>query len=228
MAKRKVAKSKQKAKQKQTQPKKLTVRQQKQQAKKQQKKQKKELEKQRQQAEQKRLADKKQKQFLGKANKIEKEIKEKFRVATEEINKQIEAQQEAEKERKRQAEFERKRRIKDEIEKLKAKEIQQDDLVYDKLSNLIDMYPGKGAIILKKVLEHEISSYGYHETMAAIRQVDDNIMALAEVICYYEEDSTVLNRAIVNFIDLLRGTIPTVKESQEISDLMDELDQMEV
>lgn len=122
------------------------------------------------------------------------------------------------------------RRKQDERDRQKAKMSNNDwlsegQIVYKRMLEKIDAAVGResrSAEHLKNVLESEISQYGFDVTMKCIAMTPDDMMELTEVALNYRRDSDRHQQAVIEIVNLIRGTIPTAQELQQLSELAEQ------
>lgn len=122
------------------------------------------------------------------------------------------------------------RRKQDEKDRERAKKSQDDwlsegQIVYKKMNENIDAAVGRdsrAANHLKNVLESEISQYGFEPVMKSIAMQSEDIMALAEVALNYRRDTDRHEQAVIEIVNIIRGTIPTAEELQQLSELAEQ------
>lgn len=100
------------------------------------------------------------------------------------------------------------------------------EIVYQNISELIEQYPDKGSIMLSNVLHHEIQQYGLDNVLRNMSEAPSEAIELAQNIIYYVEDSTKIHSALVEFVNIIRGTKATDEEAKELGDALDELTDM--
>lgn len=126
--------------------------------------------------------------------------------------------------------FNEERRKQDERDREKAKRSNNDwlsegQIVYKRMLEKIDAAVGRNsrsAEHLKNVLESEIQQYGFDATMASIAMQSDDIMELTEVALNYRRDTDRHQQAVIEIVNVIRGTIPTAQELQELSELAEQ------
>lgn len=122
------------------------------------------------------------------------------------------------------------RRKQDEKDRERAKKSQDDwlsegQIVYKKMNESIDSAVGRdsrAANHLKNVLESEISQYGFEPVMKSIAMQSEDIMELTEVALNYRKDTDRHEQAVVEIVNIIRGTIPTAEELQQLSELAEQ------
>lgn len=120
-------------------------------------------------------------------------------------------------------EWEKQRRQQDYLDYLNSEAYREGEIKYNEIIKLIDQYPTKGAERLKEALKNEITNYGKNNVITAIGMAPDYYAEHARNIIYYEEDSTAIHSAFLDFFELITGTIPTDTEAKELGDTLDEM-----
>ncbi len=113
------------------------------------------------------------------------------------------------------------RREQDMLDRLNAEQYREGELVYDNIVSLINHYPTNGSKALSDILDSEISKYGKDAVIRSMANAPEEATALATVIAYYEEESSAINSAIVEFTQIITGTIPTAEEAKDLGEIMD-------
>lgn len=122
------------------------------------------------------------------------------------------------------------RRRRDEKDRERAKKSQDDwlsegQIVYKKMVENIDAAVGRdsrAANHLKNVLESEIKQYGFKPVMKSIAMQSEDIMALAEVALNYRRDTDRHEQAVIEIVNIIRGTIPTAEELKQLSEMAEQ------
>lgn len=122
------------------------------------------------------------------------------------------------------------RRKQDEKDRERAKKSQDDwlsegQIVYKKMNESIDTAVGRdsrAANHLKNVLESEIAQYGFEPVMKSIAMQSEDIMELTEVALNYRRDTDRHEQAVIEIVNIIRGTIPTAEELQQLSELAEQ------
>lgn len=134
---------------------------------------------------------------------------------------------ELEQQRREQAEWERRRREQDARDRRRAADISQGETMYQNIVDLVEKFPmRKGANILSRGLQSEISKYGRDNVLAAMANAPGDLVDAAQNIIYYTEGAEALHGAIVSFFEAITSTIISQQEAQEIGDYMDEITDM--
>ncbi len=98
------------------------------------------------------------------------------------------------------------------------------EIVYDKIMNMIDAYPTKGAEILKKSLEADIKKFGYKNVIDALAIAPDYAVQSAQMVMYYfgnSENASNMHRAFTSFFDLIRGDIPSSDDRKMVGETLE-------
>lgn len=122
------------------------------------------------------------------------------------------------------------RRKQDEIDKAKAQDSNNDwlsegQIIYKRMLEKIDEAVGRNsrsAENIKNVLESEISQYGFEPVMKSIGMQSDDVLELTEVALNYRRDTDRHQQAVIEIVNVIRGTIPTAQELQELSELAEQ------
>lgn len=144
-----------------------------------------------------------------------------------------EAYDEAERQRRQQEreededeEWERKRRERDRKERQLAELYNEGRIAYDNIYDLIGEYPTPGSKMLSNALRSEISKYGEEKVIQAMGTAPSSFIETAQMIIYYEEESSAIHSALVNFIEVITGVIVNGELAQDIGETMDEMTDM--
>ena len=119
--------------------------------------------------------------------------------------------------------FEEKRAEQDIVDKRNAETINVGDIIMDEVQTLIDLYPRNGSEYLSNLLKSEINRYGKPAVIYALANAPVDLVELARHICYYEEDSMAMHRALEKFSLVIRGSLPTEDEAKELGAVMDSI-----
>lgn len=103
----------------------------------------------------------------------------------------------------------------------KANLFNKGTIVYNNIMDLINKYPTEGAEILLRVLKSEFSTFGKDAVLEALGNAPEDCVSLAEDIVHYRLSSTGIHEGIMNFINIIRGTIASEEERKEIGEVMD-------
>ena len=115
--------------------------------------------------------------------------------------------QRREKELEEEEEWERKRREQDRKERQLAELYNEGRIAYDNIYDLIGEYPTPGSKMLSNALRSEISKYGEEKVIQAMGTAPSSFIETAQMIIYYEEESSAIHTALVNFIEVITGVI---------------------
>lgn len=142
-----------------------------------------------------------------------------------------EAYDEAERQRRQQElaeeeEWERKRREQDRKERRLAELYNEGRIAYDNIYDLIGEYPTPGSKMLSNALRSEISKYGEEKVIQAMGTAPSTFIETAQMIIYYEEESSAIHSALVSFIEVITGVIVNGELAQDIGETMDEMTDM--
>lgn len=135
-------------------------------------------------------------------------------------------QQRREKELLEEEEWERKRREQDRKERRLAELYNEGRIAYDNIYDLIGEYPTPGSKMLSNALRSEISKYGEEKVIQAMGTAPSTFIETAQSIIYYEEESSAIHSALVNFIEVITGVIVNGELAQDIGETMDEMTDM--
>ena len=134
--------------------------------------------------------------------------------------------QRREKELAEEEEWERKRRERDRKERRLAELYDEGRIAYDNIYDLIGEYPTPGSKMLSNALRSEISKYGEEKVIQAMGTAPSTFIETAQMIIYYEEESSAIHSALVNFIEVITGVIMNGELAQDIGETMDEMTDM--
>ena len=123
-------------------------------------------------------------------------------------------------------EWERKRREQDRKERRLAELYNEGRIAYDNIYDLIGEYPTPGSMMLSNTLRSEISKYGEEKVIQAMGTAPSTFIETAQMIIYYEEESSAIHSALVNFIEVITGVIVNGELAQDIGETMDEMTDM--
>lgn len=129
-------------------------------------------------------------------------------------------------EREEEEEWERKRRERDRKERRLAELYDEGRIAYDNIYDLIGEYPTPGSKMLSNALRSEISKYGEEKVIQAMGTAPSSFIETAQMIIYYEEESSAIHSALVNFIEVITGVIVNGELAQDIGETMDEMTDM--
>ena len=134
--------------------------------------------------------------------------------------------QRREKELEEDEEWERKRREQDRKERRLAELYNEGRIAYDNIYDLIGEYPTPGSKMLSNALRSEISKYGEEKVIQAMGTAPSSFIETAQMIIYYEEESSGIHSALVSFIEVITGVIVNGELAQDIGETMDEMTDM--
>lgn len=134
--------------------------------------------------------------------------------------------QRREKELAEEEEWERKRREQDRKERRLAELYNEGRIAYDNIYDLIGEYPTPGSKMLSNALRSEISKYGEEKVIQAMGTAPSTFIETAQLIIYYEEESSAIHSALVSFIEVITGVIVNGELAQDIGETMDEMTDM--
>lgn len=123
-------------------------------------------------------------------------------------------------------EWERKRREQDRKERRLAELYNEGRIAYDNIYDLIGKYPTPGSKMLSNALRSEISKYGEEKVIQAMGTAPSSFIETAQMIIYYEEESSGIHSALVSFIEVITGVIMNGELAQDIGETMDEMTDM--
>lgn len=129
-------------------------------------------------------------------------------------------------EREADEEWERKRRERDRKERRLAELYDEGRIAYDNIYDLIGEYPTPGSKMLSNALRSEISKYGEEKVIQAMGTAPSTFIETAQMIIYYEEESSAIHSALVNFIEIITGVIVNGELAKDIGETMDEMTDM--
>lgn len=157
------------------------------------------------------------------------ERRESTRKAQETRRRKAEIEQQ-EQEQERQRRWEEERRLKDEEDRQRAWQVNEGEIIYDKIMKMIDGYPTNNAMKLRSMLSNDISKYGFNHVMMSLANAPAEAISHAETIIYTISDhdtAQVIHAAFVDFANIIRGTKATTEEAKEMGDAMDEMTDFE-
>jgi hypothetical protein len=116
----------------------------------------------------------------------------------------------------------RKRREQDIKDKEQAQEIDAGEVIYKQVNDLINAYPTQGSKFLDKALAKEIAKYGRDAVLQGMANAPEQVIAAAQDILYYEENSDAIHTAFIRFFETIIGT--TIEDyAEELGEVMDEM-----
>lgn len=113
------------------------------------------------------------------------------------------------------------RRRQDMEQQRQARALNEAQIILDNVQALINRYETIGANYLNRALQREIAQFGLDAVMQAIANSPVDIVEAAQNIIFYQENMTgeEASRAIRNFINVIRGTVPTEEQQRELGAL---------
>lgn len=128
------------------------------------------------------------------------------------------------------------RRKQDEIDRAKAQASNNDwlsegQIIYKRMLEKIDEAVGRNsrsAENIKNILESEISQYGFEPVMKSIGMQSDDVLELTEVALNYRRDTDRHQQAVIEIVNVIRGTIPTAQELQQLSELAEQGEEYDI
>ena len=123
-------------------------------------------------------------------------------------------------------EWERIRRERDRKARRLAELYDEGGIAYDNIYDLIGEYPTPGSKMLSNALRSEISKYGEEKVIQAMGTAPSTFIETAQMIIYYEEESSAIHSALVSFIEVITGVIVNGELAQDIGETMDEMTDM--
>lgn len=125
-----------------------------------------------------------------------------------------------------QHDWEETRARQDEEEAQIAQDINQGEIMYRNVQDLIDKFPREGANILQNALASEINKYGLDLVMAGMAQAPIDVVEESRKIVHYNGTKENIHRSITNLFDAITGTIRTIQESKVLGEAMDQMTDM--
>lgn len=125
-----------------------------------------------------------------------------------------------------QHEWEETRARQDEADAQIAQDINQGEIMYRNVQDLIDKFPREGSNILQNALASEINKYGLDLVMAGMAQAPIDVVEEARKIVHYNGTKENIHRSITNLFDAITGTIRTIQESKVLGEAMDRMTDM--
>lgn len=164
---------------------------------------------------------------------LEDELKELRRRAREEEEQRD--REEAEKRRREEEEWQRKRREEDERQKRRgatdssyARDFAQGSVilnaVQDKINSFQENFGWKTGEKMKRILDEQLAKYGRSKVIQNLANASEDIIEATEIALVYHEGTGQHSRAVMTFVQLLSGEIPTAKVAKEMEDAMEEDD----
>ncbi len=128
-----------------------------------------------------------------------------------------------------EAQWAENRRKLDAVQWAHAKWLEEGEIILNNVQSLIDKYQTAGSTYLKRALDHEISTYGRNAVMRSMGEAPADFVEQAQNIIFYQEKMSgeEASRSIRDFIDLIRGALPTEEEARELGELQSQLDAYE-
>lgn len=125
-----------------------------------------------------------------------------------------------------QQEWEETRAKQDEADMSLANAIDEGQVMYRNILDLMEKFPREGRNLLYQGLESEIRQYGLDMVMAGMAYAPMDVVQEAQNIIFYTGDKDSTHRALVNFFDSITGTIRTIQESMGIGAVLDQMTDM--
>lgn len=125
-----------------------------------------------------------------------------------------------------QQEWEETRAKQDEADLTLANAIDEGQVMYRNILDLMEKFPREGRNLLYQGLESEIRQYGLDMVMAGMAYAPMDVVQEAQNIIFYTGDKDSTHRALVNFFDNITGTIRTIQDSTGIGAVLDQMTDM--
>lgn len=125
-----------------------------------------------------------------------------------------------------QQEWEETRAKQDEADLTFANAIDEGQVMYRNILDLMEKFPREGRNLLYQGLESEIRQYGLDMVMAGMAYAPMDVVQEAQNIIFYTGDKESTHRALVNFFDSITGTIRTIQDSMGIGAVLDQMTDM--
>lgn len=125
-----------------------------------------------------------------------------------------------------QQEWEETRAKQDEADLTFANAIDEGQVMYRNILDLMEKFPREGRNLLYQGLESEIRQYGLDMVMAGMAYAPMDVVQEAQNIIFYTGDKDSTHRALVNFFDSITGTIRTIQDSMGIGAVLDQMTDM--
>lgn len=107
-----------------------------------------------------------------------------------------------------------------------AQDINQGEIMYRNIVDLIEKFPRAGSDILQKALSAEINKYGLDLVMAGMAQAPVDVIGEAQNIVHYAGTKENIHRSITNLFDAITGTIRSLQDSMLLGSAMDAMTDM--
>ena len=127
------------------------------------------------------------------------------------------------KERATSGNFERERTARDVIDRQKASKIQEGQIVYDQINDLIERYPTKGSVRLQQEMRRQISLYGLNNVLEHMGQYPSYFVQLAQEIVFYESSNDDLASAFMELFNMMRGEEPNEEMLMDMGEALDDM-----
>lgn len=114
----------------------------------------------------------------------------------------------------------------DEADLTLANAIDEGQVMYRNILDLMEKFPREGRNLLYRGLESEIRKYGLDMVMAGMAYAPMDVVQEAQNIIFYTGDKDSTHRALVNFFDSITGTIRTIQDSMGIGAVLDQMTDM--
>lgn len=125
-----------------------------------------------------------------------------------------------------QREWEETRAKQDEADLTLANAIDEGQVMYRNILDLMEKFPREGRNLLYQGLESEIRQYGLDMVMAGMAYAPMDVVQEAQNIIFYTGDKDSTHRALVNFFDNITGTIRSIQDSMGIGAVLDQMTDM--
>ena len=121
------------------------------------------------------------------------------------------------------SDFKKERQLQDEEDLKKVSDIEAGQIIYDNVTSMIKMYPGKGAQIMERELAREIKKYGKNSVMRSLAKLPKSVVNDINTVIYYEEKSAEIHHSMSRFAEVITGTLRTNEEGKLLGNAMDEM-----
>lgn len=100
------------------------------------------------------------------------------------------------------------------------------DIVMQNVEDTINMYPGKGAELLRDALSREVEKYGEDTIAKAMASSDETLVKNARDIAEYSKSSKMIHRAFKDFFNTIKGERLKNDDAELVGNAMDRMTDM--
>ena len=116
--------------------------------------------------------------------------------------------------------FEARQKKQAEIESKENAWLQEGQIIYQNIENLIGKFSSQGAgrtgEHLQRFFDNEINQFGFDTVMESIAMAPDEIYEGAQAVIFYAHDEEKLTRAIESLSHLIKGSFLDLEEQRDL------------